>query len=208
MQSSNSQLSSAFRKIGVTRILSGKKLTTRQILYILAFLFLAIPAIFFSIFPNQKTTSNNKPVESVQGSQNRRYFRVVEIVDGDTIKIDYNGSVEPVRLIGIDTPEVVDPRKPVQCFGRDASTEAKKLLSGKNVYIEFDQSQGDRDKYGRLLLYIWRKDDNLFINDYLVRQGFAHEYTYNLPYKYQAQFKAAEAEAREAGRGLWGEVCK
>ncbi len=130
------------------------------------------------------------------------YYKVTAVVDGDTIKIDMNGTAETLRLIGIDTPETVDPRKPVQCFGKEASSKAKELLSGQSVRIEKDSTQGDRDKYDRLLAYVWR-EDGLFYNEYMVKQGYAHEYTYDGPYKYQAQLKADEVYARQNQLGLW-----
>lgn len=129
-------------------------------------------------------------------------FIVTQIVDGDTIKIDINGRTETIRLIGLDTPEVVDSREPVQCLGVEASNKAKELLAGKKVRIEMDYSQGDRDKYGRLLAYVYR-EDGLFYDKYMIEQGFAHEYTYNIPYKYQTEFKAAQKLAQENQRGLW-----
>jgi micrococcal nuclease len=129
-------------------------------------------------------------------------YAVVRVVDGDTISASIDGKTETIRFIGIDTPETVDPRKAVQCFGKEASDTTKKLLTDQRVMLEKDPSQGERDKYGRLLAYVYRAD-GLFVNQYLVEQGYAHEYTYNAPYKYQAQFKAAEAQARTLGRGLW-----
>lgn len=138
-----------------------------------------------------------KPTESVA-----IFYTVTQVVDGDTLKINLNGKSETLRLIGMDTPETVDPRKPVQCFGKESSNKAKELLGGKKISIELDLTQGDRDKYGRLLVYV-RRDDGLFYNKYMIEQGYSHEYTYNLPYKYQAEFKAAQKAAQEAGRGLW-----
>lgn len=132
---------------------------------------------------------------------------VVSVVDGDTIKVKLNNKTETIRLIGIDTPEVVDPRKPVQCFGKEASSKAKELLSKHKVKLESDPTQGDRDKYKRLLRYVFR-EDGLFFNDWMIRNGYAHEYTYDLPYKYQTQFKEAEKYARENNFGLWSpSVC-
>jgi endonuclease YncB( thermonuclease family) len=131
-----------------------------------------------------------------------KYYSVTNVVDGDTIKIDNDGKIETLRLIGMDTPETVDPRKPVQCFGLEASNKAKELLSGKKVYIEKDSSQGELDKYGRTLAYIYR-EDGMFYNEYMIKQGYAHEYTYNTPYKYQAQFKADQKYAQDNKLGLW-----
>jgi endonuclease YncB( thermonuclease family) len=110
--------------------------------------------------------------------------------------------VETLRLIGMDTPETVDPRKPVQCFGKEASNKAKELLVGTKVRLEKDSTQGELDKYGRTLAYVYR-EDGLFYNKHMIEQGYAHEYTYNTPYKYQAEFKAAQKSAQENQRGLW-----
>ena len=123
-------------------------------------------------------------------------FKVTRVVDGDTIEIEGG---EKVRYLGIDTPETVDPRKPVQCFGVEASKKNKELVEGKTVRLEKDIT--DRDKYSRLLRYVWVGD--LFINLELVKQGFASSYTYPPDIKYQKEFLAAEKEAREAERGLW-----
>jgi micrococcal nuclease len=124
------------------------------------------------------------------------------VVDGDTLVVTEGTTSTKLRLIGLDTPETVDPRKPVQCFGREASDEAKKLLSGQEVRLEYDPSQGMLDKYGRTLAYVFLTNGTLF-NEFMIAEGYGHEYTYNLPYKYQKEFKAAEAQARANLRGLW-----
>ncbi len=123
--------------------------------------------------------------------------KVIRVVDGDTIEIE---SGEKVRYIGIDTPETVDPRKPVQCFGVEASKKNKELVEGKMVRLEKDIT--DRDKYNRLLRYIYVGDT--FINLELVKQGFAYSYSYPPDIKYQDQIVKVQEEAREAKRGLWG----
>jgi micrococcal nuclease len=109
---------------------------------------------------------------------------------------------DTLRLIGMDTPETVDPRKPVQCFGREASARAHRLLDGARVRLSFDPTQGRRDKYGRTLAYVWLPDGRLY-NRVMIADGYAHEYTYAVPYRYQARFVAAERSARAANRGLW-----
>ncbi len=129
-------------------------------------------------------------------------YTVIKVIDGDTIKIDLNGTVETIRLIGINSPETVDPRKPVECFGKEASDMAKQLLTGRKVRIEKDSSQGDLDKYGRTLAYVYR-DDGLFIDAYMVANGYAYEYTYDAPYRYQSLFKQDQANAKAAQKGLW-----
>ena len=125
--------------------------------------------------------------------------KVVRVVDGDTINVEKKGKVEPVRYIGIDTPETVDPRKPVQCFGVEASKKNKELVEGKMVRLEKDIT--DRDKYNRLLRYVWL--DDTLINQTLVEQGYAKSYSYPPDIKYQDNFVAAEKKAREDKLGLW-----
>jgi len=131
-------------------------------------------------------------------------YKVVRVTDGDTVVVDINGVSEKIRLIGIDTPETVDPRKPVQCFGIEASNKAKELLSDREVILEKDESQGNKDKYNRLLRYVKTKE-GLFYNLEIIKQGYAHEYTYDIPYKYQKEFKEAEDYARTNKLGLWAD---
>lgn len=147
----------------------------------------------------------DNPIAEEEVSFSLALYSVTQVVDGDTIKVLMNGKVETIRLIGMDTPETVDPRKPVQCFGQEASARAKDLLSGQRVALEADSSQGDRDKYDRLLRYVYLEDGQMF-NKLMISEGYAHEYTYNSnPYKYQLEFQAAEAEARESEYGLWAQ---
>ncbi len=128
-------------------------------------------------------------------------FTVIKVVDGDTIWVDDGGRMK-IRMIGLDTPETVDPRKPVQCFGLEASAQAKAILGGQSVYLETDPSQDTFDKYGRTLAYVWTASGRLFNLD-MIADGYAFEYTYDLPYRYQAAFKTAEKDARTQSRGLW-----
>jgi len=122
--------------------------------------------------------------------------KVERVIDGDTIKLEDGRTV---RYIGIDAPETVDPKKPVQCFGPEASSADKKLVEGQTVRMEKDVS--DKDMYGRLLRYVWVGDT--FVNDYLVRNGYARLDTFPPDTKYEQEFKAAQAEAKNAKRGLW-----
>lgn len=132
------------------------------------------------------------------------FYKVIKVVDGDTLAVEINGQSETLRLIGIDTPETVDPRKPVQCFGIEASNKAKELLNGKMVSLEADDTQDERDKYNRLLRYVFLKDGTNF-NKMMIEQGYAFEYTYKIPYKYQTEFQQAEKEVRENKKGLWAD---
>jgi micrococcal nuclease len=124
---------------------------------------------------------------------------VTRVVDGDTIVV--TGNVH-VRLIGMDTPETVDPRKPVQCFGKAASARTKQLLPpGSAVNLVYDADRYDR--YGRTLAYVYRARDGLFVNAALVREGFAVVYTFPPNVAHEADFVRLEREARTADRGLW-----
>jgi len=164
---------------------------TKKILYIGVVLVLAGTAVGVSKI---STTQLKTP--------NRETYEVKKVDDGDTLEIFRYGRSEKVRFIGIDTPETVDPRKTVQCFGKEASAKTKQLLTGKTISIEFDPVVGERDKYDRLLAYVWLGDE--LINLTLLREGYAHEYTYrSQTYKYQSEFKQAEAKARQSEVGLW-----
>lgn len=139
---------------------------------------------------------------SSQPGNNEKYYQVTKVIDGDTIDVSIDGKIERIRLIGIDTPETVDPRKTVQCFGKEATAAANKLLGGASVRLEADATQDNMDKYNRLLRYVYLKDGKNF-NKYMIYEGYAHEYTYTTPYKFQLEFIAAEKDAENNNRGLW-----
>lgn len=140
-------------------------------------------------------------------SQLGPYYEVTRVVDGDTLIIDFEGKEERIRLIGIDTPEAVDPRQSVECFGEEASARLKELAEGKLVRLEFDRTQGERDSYGRMLAYVYKEDGEM-LNRKMVAEGYAHEYTYMSPYKYQRDFRNVQNFARISTRGLWSpEAC-
>ena len=128
-------------------------------------------------------------------------YRVISVTDGDTIEIDYNGVETPVRLIGVNTPETVDPRTTVECFGIEASNFLKSLLSNKNVSIAADPTQSDRDKYNRLLRYVYLDGEDIGYK--IISSGYGYEYTYNVPYEKQSEYKSVQNEASKAERGLW-----
>ena len=128
----------------------------------------------------------------------RESHAVQRVVDGDTVVLSEMG---PVRLIGVDTPETQDPPKPVQYYGSEASAFLQSMLSGQSVRVEYDHQR--RDKYQRTFAYLFLSDGT-FVNREIIRQGFGHAYlTY--PFAYAEDFRAAEREAREAERGLWGQ---
>lgn len=135
----------------------------------------------------------------------RNFVKVAKVIDGDTIQVFINGKTATIRLIGIDTPETVEREKPVHCLGIQASEKAKEILGSKSIRLEPDATQGDKDKYGRLLRFVFLEDGTNF-NELLIREGYAYEYTYSVPYKYQMEFKAAEKDARDNRRGLWSKT--
>lgn len=146
------------------------------------------------------------PLEGAPATLPSDIVRVTKIVDGDTIDVMQNQSISRVRLIGINTPETVDPRKPVECFGKQAAQHSRELLTNSSVRLEPDPSQGDKDKYGRLLRYVFL-ENGVNVNLQMIRDGYAYEYTYHTPYRYQKEFKQAEHTAQEQQLGLWGPVC-
>ena len=129
----------------------------------------------------------------------RTYAAVVRVIDGDTIEVRIDTKLYKVRYIGMNTPETVDPRRPVQCFGQEASKKNKQLVSEKIVELEKDVSETDR--YGRLLRYVYV--NGVMMNAELVRLGYARATSYPPDVRHQDTFKKLEAEARNAGRGLW-----
>jgi micrococcal nuclease len=126
---------------------------------------------------------------------------VLRVVDGDTILVAVGGRQERVRYIGVDTPETVKPRTPVQCFGKRASAENHRLVDGRAVRLVSDVEA--RDRYGRLLAYVYRADDGLFVNAALVGGGYATTLTIAPNVRFAGRFAALARQARDAGRGLW-----
>ncbi len=135
--------------------------------------------------------------------RNLQKVKVSRVIDGDTIELE---SGQKVRYIGIDTPETVDHRRDPQCFCQEASLQNKKLVEGKDIYLEKDISQ--TDKYGRLLRYIYLEENEISINEQLIKEGYAVASSYPPDIKYQEKLKTAEQEARDNQKGLWREgVC-
>lgn len=125
---------------------------------------------------------------------------VMSIVDGDTIHVRYHGRDLTVRLIGLDTPETVDPSLPVQCYGEAASSFTEQALSGEPIRLGFDVQR--LDQYGRTLAYVWQ-GGRLF-NEQLVAEGFAVAAAYPPNVRYLTRFQSAERVARARALGLWG----
>jgi micrococcal nuclease len=131
---------------------------------------------------------------------------VVRTVDGDTIRVRIAGAPdgeEKVRFIGVDTPETHGPGGLRECFGEEASRRTAALLPpGTKVRLVRDVEA--RDRYQRLLAYVYRADDQLFVNLALAREGFAAPLTIPPNVAHSDAFVEAAAEARRGERGLWG----
>jgi len=148
---------------------------------------------------NLPAVSDPTPTERILEVQQRRCIRVK---DGDTIVLDGG---ETVRLIGINTPETKDPRKPVEYFGKEASAFTKRMAEGKTVTLAFDQANaatGFKDKYQRTLAYVFLEDGRL-LNAEILRQGYGQVES-RFPFAKREEFRGLERKAREQQRGLWG----
>lgn len=153
------------------------------------------------------TPSETKPQKSPENTANSNTtaevtYPVIKVHDGDTLTITKDGQSVKVRLIGINAPEIYNYQKTPQCFGTEATKRAQELLEGTSVRIETDPSQDIYDKYGRLLAYAYLPNGTN-VAEQLIREGYAHEYTYHLPYRYQKEFRAAQASAKTNTLGLW-----
>lgn len=151
--------------------------------------------------------SSSVPLDSGQAGQTGVFIpqlekvKITRVIDGDTIETETG---RRIRYIGIDTPESTDPRKMVECFAKEAAFKNRELVLNKEVYLEKDVSEVD--KYGRLLRYVWvilPSDEQIMVNEVLVKEGYALAVTYPPDIKYQQLFLQAERQAREEGKGLW-----
>jgi len=185
------------------------QLNKKRSIYLLVII-LAVLQLFFnknSPLPKVSLIPTDFPTPVITiAPYEKQKTKVIRVIDGDTIEVE--GKIK-VRYIGINTPELHDPKKPVECFGQISLNENKRLVEGKEIYIQRDVSE--TDKYKRLLRYAWVKDPSsssgqvIFVNDYLVRQGFAQVSTFPPDVKYVSQFLSAQTEARDNNRGLWKE---
>ncbi len=153
-----------------------------------------------SAMPSGAATLGEAPMGPTQAAQ------VVDVVDGDTIKVSLGGRVYTLRYIGMNTPETVTPGRPVEWMGPEASAANAALVAGRSVVLEKDVSEVD--KYGRLLRYVWLEEPGgwLMVNLELVRTGYASVDTVPPDVRYRDLFVAAERAASRAGVGLWSET--
>lgn len=168
---------------------------TKKIALLIILVYLVVPAYCFAAVKNVK--KNVAPTKETA--------MVHYVTDGDTVRVKIKGQNYIVRLIGVDTPEIKDPRKAVQCFGQQASDYTKKMLLNQTVTLESDPVAGNKDMYGRLLRYVFLENGTNY-NRKLIADGYAYEYTYQSRlYRYRDDFKQAQKDARENKLGLWAD---
>jgi micrococcal nuclease len=178
----------------------------KVLLLIVFFIWVFIFVVLGNFNQKQNKVIQQGPVKNQIST--REAAKVLRVVDGDTIKVLIQNKEDTVRLVGIDAPETIDIKKPIQCFGKEASEKAKEVLTNKTIILESDSTQGDRDDYGRLLRYVFLEDGTNF-DKFMISEGYAREYTFKgNPYKYQSEFIQAEAKAKEENRGLWDSCLK
>jgi micrococcal nuclease len=181
--------------------------------YLLIFLFiLLLNTILYPDKNKNKKLITNRPSPTINyqlpititASSSATLALVKRVIDGDTIELE---SGQKVRYIGVDTPELHHPQKAVQCFGEEAKNINQKLVEGKTIKLEKDISETDR--YGRLLRYVFLPDSNnasgsgIFINQYLIEEGYAYAATFPPDVKYAELFRQKQQATRINNKGLW-----
>jgi len=141
-------------------------------------------------------------IDNIATTTQPGFYKILSIEDGDTVTVDMNGTTERVRFIGVDTPETQDPRTAVQCFGKVAAAFTRELIGQNDVRLEADPTNTNRDRYNRLLRYVYLPDGRL-VNAEIIRQGYGFSYEL-FPFQKQAEFHELEVQARENNLGLWG----
>ena len=165
--------------------------------------FLLLGAAFLAASQLWDYQYQSQPAEVPEPSLAGLVGEVVYVVDGDTLDIEIDGQIERVRLIGIDTPETVSRSVPVQCFGAEASKALLGLVPPGSA-VKLERGPEARDRYGRLLLYVYRQSDGLFVNQWMIEGGFAESVSYAPNDGLAVQFDRARDKARAEHRGLWG----
>ncbi|MGD8374401.1 MAG: thermonuclease family protein [Candidatus Woesebacteria bacterium] len=129
------------------------------------------------------------------------YYEVIKFTDGDTITVSMNGTEEKIRLIGVDTPETKKPNSPVQCYGKEASSFTESLIGNNDVKLEADPVGDNRDRYDRLLRYVYLPDGTL-VNKEIIGQGYGFAYL-SFDFSKSDEFATAQEEAQNSKLGLW-----
>lgn len=146
-------------------------------------------------------TEHNSQIQEKVTPLSPGTYRITRFSDGDTISVDMDGTEEEIRFIGVDTPETQDPRKPVQCFGKSASAFTRQLIGDQAVRLEADTLSSNRDRYGRLLRYVYLPDGRL-VQAEIIKAGYGFAYI-SFPFAKLEEFSTYQREAREQEKGLW-----
>lgn len=174
---------------------------TKIILFIIALAGLIASIILISglirILPKEKSVA----LPATPG-----YYKISYVSDGDTIAVMMDGREEKVRMIGVDTPETVKPNSPVECYGEAASNFLKSYLNNQTVRLESDPINQNRDRYDRLLRYVYMKDGTL-VNKKIIQDGYGFAYL-SFPFTKAEEFAAAQKDARLNNRGVWAGQCE
>lgn len=168
------------------------QLTRRLITSLVVVLVLAIVTLVNQHYPG--LTGRAEPLAP-------GFYPVHEFIDGDTVAVDMNGETEIIRFIGVNTPEIHHPELPVQCFGHAAADFTQNLIGSQPVRLEADPINSNRDRYDRLLRYVYLPDGTL-VNQKLVEEGYGFAYT-AFEFSKASDFTAAETAAKTSNRGLW-----
>ena len=176
------------------------KRTRRRLLKIFISLLVSVVIIFLQQKGYLKQTTE-KAQETIE-QRTPGLYRVIQFDDGDTIQVDMEGKKETIRFIGVDTPETHDPRKPIQCFGKSAAAFTKNLIGQNRVRLAADLTNSNRDRYQRLLRYVYLPDGTL-VNLKIISEGYGFALV-GFPFTKMEEFKSAEKLARENNKGLWG----
>jgi len=183
--------------VGIAVLALGRGFTTGEFKWIASSSQMPTPQVAATTTQNLTATPSSTAITA--------NATVAEVVDGDTIKVRLDGEdkIYTIRFLGINTPETVDPRRPVECFGKEASAKMHELADGKRIRLEPDPQADEWDKYGRLLRNVYL-DDRTDVNAYMVREGYAYAYlSFPLNPKRKAELKKLENDAKIAQRGLW-----
>ena len=168
-----------------------KRLRRRHVFSLLIFLLLVLANRYGWFNGAGKQLEKNQP----------GLYSINHFVDGDTITVNMNGKAETVRFVGVDTPETHKPNTPVQCYGPAAAAYTKNTIGSSSVRLVADSLTTNRDRYNRLLRYVYLPDGRL-LNELLIQNGYGFYYPY-FPFSKSAQFSADQDQAKAAGKGLW-----
>lgn len=160
----------------------------------------AIGLVIVVFAAGQQTDWLSRPPQVLQES-NPGFYEVIRFSDGDTIVVDMNGKEETIRMIGVDTPETHHPDLPVQCYGPAAAAYTNNLIADQRVRLEADPTNQNRDRYDRLLRYVYLPDGRL-VQAEIIKSGHGFAYT-SFPFTKKDEFMRLEQEAKQNYKGLW-----